>query len=150
MTSQELISVALETRNKTNLDFKKLNILSDELPYEAELVTMTGFLCTFQDFKPAIDAAMTLSKKYILINDFINYHGVDSRHSFQHLSILNQTSRLFIQFGLRNNFILLNKFNCKYSITDYKMNSKLEESSNPLFNFHSKLDGKQLLLIEEG
>lgn len=150
-TSKDLISVALETRKKENLDFHNLNILNDELPFEAELVVMTGFLCTFQDFKPAIEAAMSLSTKYILINDFLNFYGVDSRHSFRAPGYSQPNfETIYTIWSEETITSFLNKLNCKFTINDYKMDTNLEESTNPLFNFHSTLDGETVITNRGG
>jgi len=147
--SAELIEVAKATRQKPNLTFQCADILEDQVFTETDLVVMTGFLCTFMDFKPVFEAALSISNKYIFVNDFLNSFGIDSRFAFREGCDQDfQNTYNIWAVGTIESY--LSSLGLQFSIEPYLMASHLDEAEDPMFNFHAELDGKRVLTNRGG
>jgi hypothetical protein len=147
--SSELVEVANISRKKKNLTFRCLDILQDSSIEKSDLVVMTGFMCTFLDFKVAIDKALDIAEKYIFINDFLNEHGVDCKYTFRE-EIDEEFQTVYNIWSRRTIESYLNELGLSYSIEPYELSSELRQGARPLFNYHAILDGNRVLTNKGG
>lgn len=147
--SRELVEVAKQTRDKPNLKFEVAEIGEGKAFERTDLVVMTGFLCTFLDYRVPLEAAIKTTTKYIFINDFLNDYGVDARFSFREngqsdfQTPYNIWSRETIEGYLRS-------VGLSYEIEPYRMSSPLPEQSNSLFNYRATLDSEEVITNRRG
>lgn len=147
--SKELVEVANQTRSKANLKFEVAEIGARNGFEKTDLVVMTGFLCTFLDYRVPLEAAIETASKYIFINDFLNNYGVDARFSFREhgqeefQTPYNIWSRATIEG-------YLNDLNLDYEIVPYRVASPLPEQNNPLFNYQASLDAEEVITNRGG
>ena len=147
--SIDLVEVAEKTRAKSNLEFHCAEIGKNDTFAKTELVVMTGFLCTFLDYRVPLEAALDISTKHIFINDFLNDFGVDARFSFRERgqqdfqTPYNIWSRETIEG-------YLSSLGLSWQIVPYAVTSPLLETSNPLFNYRAKLNSEEVLTNRGG
>lgn len=147
--SAELVQVANQTRKKPNLSFYCADIGKDKIIQRTELVVMTGFLCTFLDYRVALETALETATKHVFINDFLNEYGVDAKFSFREngqqefQTPYNIWSRETLEDYLKN-------LGVTYEILPYKMTSTLSEQDQPLNNYMATLDGEKVITNKGG
>ncbi len=147
--SAELVAAANSTRKKDNLTFRCADIGIENDFAKTDLVIMSGFLCTFLEFEPVFETALSIATKYIFVNDYLNEHGVDAHFSFRADGESNfQTPYTIWSVATIEEY--LNRLDVSYSIERYHMKTTLPETPNPLYNFHAQLDGENVLTNRGG
>jgi SAM-dependent methyltransferase len=147
--SEELIEVAKKTRTRNNLEFVCEDVFKYNPKIKPELVVMTGFMCTFFDFEKLLEKALSLSSKYIFINDFINDHDLDCKYSFREVGDADFQT-VYNIWSKKTLISFLSKKNIKYEIEPYHINTELKENINPTYNYHSIMNGRKILMNNGG
>lgn len=141
--SRELVEVAKQTRNKPNLKFKVAEIGEEKDFEKSDLVVITGFLCTFLDYRVPLKAAIETSTKHIFINDFLNDYGVDARFYFRE----NGQPEFQTPYNIWSRETIegyLGSFSLSYEINPYTLQAAMPEQSNPLLNYRATLDTEEV------
>jgi SAM-dependent methyltransferase len=147
--SKVLIKEANKSRKKDNLNFICEDLFKYNPATMPDLVVMTGFLCTFLKFQSVIDKALSLSKRFVFINDFINNFNVDCKYSFRE----NDEDNFQIPYNIWSKRTIseyLDKKKINYKIEPYIMHSWIKRNKNPLYNFHAKINKKKVLINNGG
>lgn len=147
--SEDLIKEARRTRLKDNLEFICQDVFEYSVELKPQLVVMTGFLCTFLEFERLLKKAISLTEKYIFINDFINNYGVDCKYLFREQGE-TEFQAVYNIWSKTTLARFLDTQNIKYSIEPYEMTSLLLENENPMYNYHAELNEKKILLNNGG
>lgn len=149
--SPELIKIANETRKKSNLSFVCEDILSPSFSRIADVVVMTGFLCTFMQFELILEKAINAANKLILINDFMNPFGVDARFTIRNTEFFpKEFQTVYTIWSISTLSQHLDHLGVKYEFIPYCMKSHLDEFPEPVRNFHAILDGEKVLINRAG
>lgn len=146
--SQELIDVAKNTRKKDNIDFYCEDVGDFSLRRPVDLVVMTGFLCTFMDYEKIMDKALSLTSRYVFVNDFFNKYNVDCRYSFR-LQGKGSFQTPYNIWSLSTIRSYLDAKGCDYYFEEYEVKETLLESDHPLYNFHIS-HGTERVLTNRG
>ncbi len=147
--SCELINEAKNSRKKNNLEFYCSDIFKYNPLIKPELVVMTGFLATFLEFEAVIEKAISLSQRFIFINDFINNFDLDCKYSFREDGENNFQTPYNI-WSKKTISSFLKKKKLSFVIEEYKINSWIKKTENPLYMFHAVVDEKKTLINNGG
>jgi len=149
--SAELIKIANETRKKINLTFICDDVLSPDFSQVADVVVMTGFLCTFMQFELILEKSINAANKLVLINDFMNPFGVDARFTMRNSKFFpKEFQTVYTIWSISTLSEHLDHLGVKYQFIPYVMKSHLNEFLEPVRNFHAILDGDKVIINRAG
>ena len=149
--SKELIDVANKSRIKDNLEFYCEDFLDQEFNRSADIVVMTGFLCTFMSFEEILLKAINAAQKLVLINDFLNPYGVDARYTLRCNEHFPKTfETIYSVWSTSTMSSFLDRISSKYKFEPYDMSTTLSEGTVPLRNYHANLDGERVIVNRAG
>lgn len=149
--SEELIDVANKTRIKDNLSFYCEDFLGSTFKRSADVVVMTGFLCTFMSFEEILLKALSSAKKLVLINDFLNPYGVDAKFTLRCKDHFPQTfETIYSVWSTATMSCFLDGLSLKYRFEPYNMYTTLNEIPVPVRNYHANLDGERVVVNRAG
>ena len=150
-TSKELIDVAQETRNKPNLSFGCVDILTQPIEGHFDAITILGTLLALLDFRKVLDICFSLKPRLIIVNDYFNLDGIDIRLGYR------SAENLSTDFNFGYNVIskasmetFLNSRGKTYLFEKYDMTTTLKKSTSPMFNYHINVDGERVLTNGSG
>jgi hypothetical protein len=151
--SRTLIRLAQQTRRKKNLKFasvdffnvKKLNktIKSFGRP---EAISIFGTLCIFPDFKNLLNLCFRIKPKIIYINDWFNPYPVDIRCGYRLSDGANKPYNYCWNIrSIQTVSRWLSSKKKKFAFSPYQMRTTLKQGVNPLFSWHTRLNGKKVV-----
>lgn len=109
-------------------------------------VTIFGTLSTFWDFRELLDYAISLRPKLILINDYLNIHGVDIQCGYRQSGSPNEDYNFGFNIVSKESLEgFLKSRSLTYEIEQFNLRTSLARTTNPLYTWTAYLDGEKCL-----
>jgi|SRR3989344_8902084 len=145
--SARLIGEAKKRVKKPGVSFIKADILNlnkkikQNLKGHFDTITILGTLHAFMDFRPALDRALTIAPKIILIHSPFNDPPIDARH-FHRESVKDDYQCAYSIFSKQtiSEYLKAKKVS-SFDFSPFEMQNDLAKNdTSPLRNYHIRLD----------